>query len=138
MRIALVATLLLPLLACAHVAPAEVATSTPSVIAPPSAPMSRAVNVAGLHAALASGARLIDVRTAEEFADGHVPGAVNLPVDQLEAHIGELAHDVDVYIICQSGRRSARAVTTLAAAGLRPIDVTGGTSAWLAAGYPAE
>lgn len=137
MRIAWLA-LPLPLLACAHVAPADVTVSTPTVTTTPSPQTSRAVDVAGLHAALASGARLIDVRTAEEFADGHVPGALNLPIDQLDARIGELSTDIDVYVICQSGRRSARAVATLAAAGLRPVDVTGGTSAWLAAGYPAE
>ncbi len=136
MRNIVLASLLLPLTACAH-APQAIAVSamTPTATTTHGA---RAVDVAGLPAALAGSARLIDVRTAEEFADGHVPGAVNVPLDQLDARMGEIPRDEDVYIICQSGRRSARAVLTLTAAGLRPIDVTGGTSAWIAAGYPTE
>ena len=83
---------------------------------------------------------LIDVRTPEEFAGGHVPGAKNVPLDQLAGRMGELGDPAacEVYVICQSGGRSARASQSLAAAGRRPVNVQGGTGAWKGAGYPTE
>jgi rhodanese-related sulfurtransferase len=99
----------------------------------------RTVDVAALEADLDRGAvpLLVDVRTPEEFAAGHVPGAKNIPLGELEGRVAELgAPEAGVYVICQSGGRSARASATLAAKGFRPVDVAGGTGAWLAAGYP--
>ena len=62
---------------------------------------------------------VLDVRTAAEFDEGHIPGAVNIPYDSLAARIAELGpaggHDVVVY--CRSGRRSAIALSTLKDAG---------------------
>jgi rhodanese-related sulfurtransferase len=100
----------------------------------------RSVDVAGLKAAIDGGAvkRLVDVRTAEEFAGGHVLGAINVPVDALEARLGELGPPGEVHVICQSGGRSARAAQTLAAKGFVAVNVTGGTGAWKAAGYAVE
>jgi rhodanese-related sulfurtransferase len=100
------------------------------------------VDVAALKAARAAGAvPLVDVRTQEEFAEGHVPGAVNIPVDQLSKRISELeAHKTsDLYLICRSGGRSARARDMLLEAGFdHPINVAGGTLAWTSAGFPVE
>ncbi len=66
-----------------------------------------------------TGLRVRDVRTAAEFDEGHIPGAVNIPYDSLAARLAELGpsgeHDVVVY--CRSGRRSAIALTTLHEAG---------------------
>lgn len=84
---------------------------------------------------------LIDVRTPAEYAEGRVPGAVNVPLDQLESRLAELApHRADdVYLICAVGGRSARATSILAANGFsKPINVDGGTNGWRAAGYPIE
>lgn len=82
---------------------------------------------------------LVDVRTPGEFAAGHVPGARNVPLDELESRLGEFgAADREVYVICQSGGRSARASTALASKGLHPVNVTGGTGAWVSAGFPVE
>ena len=84
---------------------------------------------------------VIDVRTPQEFAEGHVPGAVNIPVDAIQSRLGELeTHKAgDIYLICRSGARSARAQGVLAAAGfVNPINIAGGTLAWQAAGYPVE
>jgi rhodanese-related sulfurtransferase len=84
---------------------------------------------------------LIDVRTAAEFAEGHAPGAVNIPVGELDTRMSELEphKSAAVYLICRSGSRSARAQTQLLAAGFfRPINVVGGTLAWRAAGHPVE
>jgi len=137
--------LLLPALllaACAD-APASAPASGPASApaAPAAAAPVRALDVAGLKAALDAGAvpLLIDVRTAEEYAGGHVPGAKNVPLDQLASRLAELGTPAaEVYVICQSGRRSAQASATLAEKGLRPVNITGGTSAWSAAGYATE
>ena len=82
---------------------------------------------------------LVDVRTPAEYAGGHVPGARNVPLDELEGRIAELGSgESEVYVICQSGGRSARASATLAQRGLRPVNIAGGTGAWSAAGYATE
>ena len=100
------------------------------------------VDVAALKTARDGGSPpLIDVRTPAEFADGHVPGAVNIPLDALAGRLGELeSHkQATVYLICRSGARSARAQSVLAEAGFaQPVNVAGGTLAWKAAGYPVE
>lgn len=100
------------------------------------------VDAAGLKAAMdAGGVKLVDVRTPTEFADGHAPGAINIPLDELGKRMGELeAHkEGDLYLICRSGGRSGRAQSQLSAAGFtNPINVTGGTLAWRAAGHPVE
>lgn len=82
---------------------------------------------------------LIDVRTPEEYANGHVPGALNLPLDQLEGRVKEIPDPAsEVHVICQSGRRSQLASSQLAALGFRPVNVQGGTAGWISQGYPVE
>ena len=100
------------------------------------------IDVAGLKSAQdAQSITLIDVRTPAEFADGHAPGAVNIPVDELKTRMSELEphRDEAIFLICRSGVRSAQAQTQLLAAGFtNPINVVGGTRAWRAAGHPVE
>lgn len=80
---------------------------------------------------------LIDVREPSEFAAGHVPGAVNLPMSSLGERLHELpAEPFDV--ICQVGGRSARVVEALEARGYDATNVEGGTGEWASAGYPIE
>ena len=57
----------------------------------------------------------IDVRTAEEFAAGHVTGAVNIPYEQISSRITEVSddHDAEIYLYCRSGRRADIAKTAL-------------------------
>ena len=74
---------------------------------------------------------LIDVREADEFAAGHVPGATNLPLSDFLERYGELDKDKSYHIICQSGARSAQACAFLNGEGYDVINVAGGTSAWL-------
>jgi phage shock protein E len=64
---------------------------------------------------LTQGARLIDVREPVEFQAGHVPGALNLPLGELEARITQEAPDKEqpLALYCASGRRSAMGVATL-------------------------
>ncbi|MFZ5482144.1 MAG: rhodanese-like domain-containing protein [Myxococcota bacterium] len=100
------------------------------------------VDVAALKADLAAQkvAVLLDVRTPEEFAGGHVPGARNVPVQDLERRVAELEpfRGKAVYVICQSGGRSVKASELLAARGFSAVNVKGGTAAWVAAGNPIE
>ncbi len=66
---------------------------------------------------------ILDVRTPEEFAAGHVPGARNIPHDQLPARLAELADakDREVVVYCRSGKRAAIARDTLEAHGFKRI-----------------
>ena len=88
--------------------------------------------------ALKDNAQLIDVRTDAEYAGGHAKGAKHIPLDALEERVGELKGIAEVYVICQSGGRSAQAVNYLVAQGINAINVTGGTRAWRSDGLPIE
>jgi rhodanese-related sulfurtransferase len=84
---------------------------------------------------------VLDVRTAEEFAAGHVPGAINVPHDQLQGRLAELAgaRDKDVVLYCRSGRRAQVAAGVLAQAGFTRVShLEGDYPAWSGAGLPTE
>jgi len=83
-----------------------------------------------------SGAPVVDVRSPEEYAGGHVPGAVNIPLEQVEARRAEFAAASPMHVICQSGGRSMKASEALAAAGVAALSVAGGTKGWIDAGRP--
>jgi len=95
----------------------------------------QSITVQQLHAR--QGVPLIDVREADEFAAGHVPGAVNLPMSTLGDHLDALPEG-PFDVICQVGLRSARVVQALEARGFDATNVEGGTSEWAAASYPIE
>ncbi|VVB58163.1 Thiosulfate sulfurtransferase GlpE [Candidatus Anstonella stagnisolia] len=71
---------------------------------------------------------LVDVRTQDEWEEGHEEEAVHIPLDELEARMGELPKK-PLAIICHSGGRSAAACGFLSSAGLDACNVTGGMSA---------
>lgn len=78
-----------------------------------------------------NGARLVDVRTPEEFAVEHIPGAVNIPVQDLDRRMGELEpKDQPVVVYCQSGNRSGRAAKLLKDAGYAAVHDLGPMSRW--------
>jgi rhodanese-related sulfurtransferase len=82
---------------------------------------------------------LVDVRTPEEFAAGHVPGAINLPVDRITGDEPQLKDwkQKPVVIYCRSGRRSAVAAATLEKAGYAKLEhLSGDMQGWEAAGRP--
>lgn len=81
---------------------------------------------------------LIDVRTAEEFAEGHIAGAVNIPVDDIERRLAEIPSDIPVVVYCRSGNRSARAARTLVENNYSQVYDLGGIASWVSAGYPVE
>lgn len=78
---------------------------------------------------------IIDVRTPGEYASGHLPGALNIPLDQLRRAVPAL-RDVrgELLIVCASGARSRRACELLAENGTAAATLTGGTQGWAAAG----
>jgi rhodanese-related sulfurtransferase len=73
---------------------------------------------------------LVDVRTAEEFATGHIPGAVNIPVQELQQRLEEIPQDTAVVLYCRSGNRSGQAASILGDAGYPEIYDLGGIVAW--------
>lgn len=88
-----------------------------------------------------AGALILDVRSAEEFASGHVPGATNLSHESVAARLGELeAHrDQPVVVYCESGRRAGWVTDQLLEAGFTDVrHLTGDMRAWREAGRPVE
>jgi len=79
----------------------------------------------------------LDVRTAEEYADGHVDGSLLIPVQELEGRLNEVPKEKRVYVYCRSGKRSVAASNVLVKAGFSNIEnIEGGINAWIDAGYP--
>ncbi|MBI1281860.1 MAG: rhodanese-like domain-containing protein [Anaerolineaceae bacterium] len=81
---------------------------------------------------------LVDVRTPDEFATGHIHGAVNIPLDTLETRLNEVSRTEPVVVYCHSGNRSAKAAQILANAGYTRIYDLGGINAWTEQGLPIE
>jgi rhodanese-related sulfurtransferase len=82
------------------------------------------------------GWQCIDVRSATEFAAGHIPAAINIPMEEIESRVGDLRPEHPIVLVCQSGKRAAMTQDLLAGRvdGLRIL--SGGTDAWNAAGLP--
>ena len=95
------------------------------------------VGEAGIEAldGLRADAVLLDVREPEEYAYGHVPGAVNLPQAELATRLVEVPQDRPVFVICESGMRSLRSAQFLRQMGYTHVtNVRGGTAAWRKSG----
>ena len=99
-----------------------------------------AMQPAELAAAIESGSAplILDVRTPEEFAAGHVPGAVLIPHDQIETRIAELGAPRAVVVYCKSGRRAGIAETVLEKHRFSVKLLDGSWQAWQAAKLPEE
>jgi rhodanese-related sulfurtransferase len=82
----------------------------------------------------APGQVLLDVREDDEWAAGHAPGAVHLPLSRL--HPDHLPEADRLLVICRSGNRSGQAAAALARAGYDASNVAGGMNAWAAQGLP--
>ncbi|MFC8176598.1 rhodanese-like domain-containing protein [Streptomyces sp. NPDC057235] len=81
---------------------------------------------------------VIDVRTPGEYAGGHLPGALNIPLDQIRRALPDIRHATDrgdVLVVCASGARSQNACTVLAENGITAATLSGGTGAWAADGH---
>lgn len=85
------------------------------------------------------GATVIDVRAAEEWAEGHVSGALWLPYEEVLPRFDELPQEGDLLFICEVGQRSGLAAEYAAAMGAdvsRLYNIEDGTPGWIEAGYP--
>lgn len=82
-------------------------------------------------ALVANGARLVDVRTPEEFAAGHLEGAINIPVGEVPARLAEFGPKGEpIVVYCRSGARSSRAQKALKEAGYTQVHNLGAMSRW--------
>ncbi|MGW4735731.1 rhodanese-like domain-containing protein [Streptomyces shenzhenensis] len=84
---------------------------------------------------------VIDVRTAGEYASGHLPGALNIPLDQVKHALPDIQHAAGrgaVLMVCASGNRSAQACRLLAEHGVPAATLAGGTGGWTAAGHTVD
>jgi rhodanese-related sulfurtransferase len=127
MKISVLATSILLSLAALSLA------ETPAATAP--------VKIEQAEKKLAEGAQLLDVRTKEEWDEGHLKGAKLVTVTEdgfLEKAKAVLDPKKPVVVYCRSGKRSAMAVEQLRAAGFTVVDIEGGIIAWTAAGKPVE
>jgi len=82
---------------------------------------------------------ILDVRSPEEYAEGHIPGAINVPYDQIPANLDSLESFVsaEVVVYCRTGRRAGVAEKVLREAGFtRVLDLEGHMTSWNEAGLP--
>ncbi|BAU31955.1 rhodanese-like domain-containing protein [Microcella alkaliphila] len=101
--------------------------------------MSAEIDVDQLAQVMANGARVIDVREPDEYAEARVPGVQLIPLATIPDAVDELATDDDtIYVICRSGARSLRAADYLNANGVEAVSVAGGTMAWIQRGLDYE
>lgn len=83
-------------------------------------------------------AQVVDVREPAEYGDGHVPGAVSIPMGQLPDRLAEIDRSKPVFVVCQAGGRSSAMTDVLLHHGFDAHSVTGGTAAWTKAGRPVD
>jgi len=81
-------------------------------------------------------AALVDVREQDEWAAGHAPGAVHIPMGEIPQRLDELPEADQLYVICRSGGRSARVTAYLNANGWDAVNVENGMHGWAATGRP--
>ncbi len=99
----------------------------------------RETELADFATARAAGALTVDVREPDEYVGGHVPGARNIPLDQLGRHTDDLVREAagaPVFVVCASGNRSKAGAGLLGQAGADARSVAGGTGGWMKAGNP--
>ena len=84
---------------------------------------------------------LVDVRSREEFAEGHIPGAINIPHREIEAHLATLSplEKEGLVLFCRSGKRANYAIDKLKEAGMTNLThMKGDMKAWFEAELPVE
>ena len=82
-------------------------------------------------ALVAAGAKVVDVRTPQEFASGHVPGAINIPFDEIGRRASEIGPaSTPVVLYCRTGRRSGIAADALQKAGFSKLYDFKSVTAW--------
>jgi rhodanese-related sulfurtransferase len=81
----------------------------------------------------------LDVRSQDEWNQGHIARSTLIPLDNLQDRLSELPRDQDIVVVCLSGVRSKEGAAILRQAGFTRVTcITGGIQAWVSAGYPIE
>lgn len=97
------------------------------------------ISVTDLKALMDAGhTRVIDVREKWEYDNGHLPGAVWIPMSLVPLRRDEFAGGTPAYIVCRTGNRSGQVVMWLGGQGISAVNVAGGTEAWQRQGYPVD
>jgi len=96
------------------------------------------ITIPTLQSLLAEGRQglLVDVRSASEFATGHIPGAVHMPLEQIESRVDDLNANLPIILICKGGQRARMAAALLEPCRPQAKVLEGGTDAWRGAGHP--
>jgi rhodanese-related sulfurtransferase len=96
------------------------------------------LTIPGIQRFLAEGRTglLVDVRSASEFATGHIPGAMHMPLEQIESRVDDLDAKLPIILICKSGQRARLAAAVLEPCRPEAKVLEGGTDAWRKAGLP--
>jgi rhodanese-related sulfurtransferase len=100
---------------------------------------SNEITVAQAYDKFQQGAFILDVRTQAEWDQAHIANSILIPLEQLQNRITEVPRDRDIVVVCRTGVRSRTGMNILQDAGYtRAVCMTGGLTAWKAAGYPLE
>lgn len=93
-----------------------------------------------VHNTLESGEIILDVRNPDEFAEGHIEGATNIPLPEIENRVGDLKNYKRIYIHCKRGGRAKTAFDKLVQAGLQNLVCISdaGMDSWIELGYPVK
>ena len=81
---------------------------------------------------------VLDVRTKEEFRQGHIQGSLLIPLDELSRQMQEVPTDREILVICRSGARSGIATSQLRSAGYNAFNISGGLMSWMRSGLPVS
>jgi rhodanese-related sulfurtransferase len=101
----------------------------------PVLPAAEDVDLAVVHARWEAGDPIVDVRSEQEYASGHIAGAINMPLDSLGFRVADLPAG-EVVTACSMGNRSRQGAERLCRLGRPAVSLRGGTKAWAAAGLP--
>jgi rhodanese-related sulfurtransferase len=126
--------------ACSSGAPSAAAASQPAAVAVAQPKINTKITPADYQAKFGANVDhvLLDVRTPQEFASGHIPGAANISIDELAGRLSEVPQDKPVVLYCRSGNRSNQAAQILDRAGHTQIYDLGGIIHWIQQGYPVQ
>ena len=95
----------------------------------------REIEASQLAEKIAAGFKVVDVREVDEYTDGHIPGAIHVPLQTVPDNLESFRSDQDVFVVCQVGGRSGKACQYLIDQGVTNIvNVAGGTSGWILLG----
>ena len=95
----------------------------------------REIEVSQLAEKIAAGFKVVDVREMDEYTDGHIPGAIHVPLQTVPDNLESFRSDQDVFVVCQVGGRSGKACQYLIDQGVtNVVNVAGGTSGWILLG----